>query len=226
MKKNAQTAARTGKKRILILDDHPTTRLGLKALLDREPDFVVCCEAGDVSQAHAAVNTCRPDLVVTDLTMPGKGGLEFIRELRKAHPRLPVLVVSMHDEEIYAERALQGGARGFVMKSDDGRNLVAAARQVLRGEIYVSKKMAALLLHQIAGRRPNRRPSGLRTLTGREFDVFQLLGQGLRTGQIAQRLHISGKTVETHRGHIKRKLNLPGHAELTAYAIRWAAAQP
>lgn len=226
MKKTKPTPLKNGKKRILIVDDHPTTRLGLKALLDREPDFVVCCEAGDVSQAHVAVNTCRPDLVLTDLTMPGKGGLEFIRELRKAHPRLPVLVVSMHDEEIYAERALQGGARGFVMKSDDGRNLVAAARQVLRGEIFVSKKMAALLLHQLAGRQRHQGPAGLRTLTGREFDVFQLLGQGLRTSQIAQRLHISGKTVETHRAHIKRKLNLPGHAELTAYAVRWSAAKP
>jgi DNA-binding NarL/FixJ family response regulator len=226
MKKINPIAAKTGKKRILIVDDHPTTRLGLKALLNREPDFIVCDEAGDVSQAHAAVDACHPDLVLTDLTLPGKGGLEFIRELHKAHPQLPVLVVSMHDEEIYAERALQGGARGFVMKSDDGRNLVAAVRQVLRGEIYVSKKMNALLLHQIAGRRPHREPVGLRTLTGREFDVFQLLGQGLRTSQIAQRLHISGKTVETHRSHIKRKLNLPGHAELTAYAVRWAAARP
>lgn len=224
MKKANQAAATAGKKRILIVDDHPTTRMGLTALLGREPDFAVCGEAGNVRQAHAAVDALHPDLVLTDLTLPGKGGLEFIRELRKAHPRLPVLVVSMHDEEIYAERALQGGAQGFIMKSDDGRDLVAAARQVLRGEIYVSKNMAARLLHQIAGRRPNRADSGLRTLTGREFDVFQLMGQGLATRQIAQRLHISGKTVETHRSHIKRKLKLPGHAELTAFAVRWAAA--
>jgi DNA-binding NarL/FixJ family response regulator len=225
MKNLKKPPSASPKKRILIVDDHPSTRLGLKELLNREPDLAVCGEAGDDRQAHALVNATRPDLVLTDLTMPGKGGMEFIREMRKLHPAVPLLVVSMHDEDVYAERVLQGGARGFIMKSEGGRSLMEAVRVVLRGDIYVSKKMSARLLNRIAGRKTNRGETATGALTDREFDVFQLMGQGLGTKEIGQRLHISGKTVETHRNNLKRKLNLPTRTDLTIYAVRWAASK-
>lgn len=225
MKNGKQSSGETTRKRILIVDDHPMTRQGISQLLAREPDLLVCGEAADVAHAHAALRHTPPDLVLTDITMPDKSGLEFIREMSRQHPRVPLLVLSMHDESVYAERVLKAGARGYVMKTESGENLLAAVRQVLRGEIYVSKKISALLLDRIAGRRANREDATMSTLTDREFDVFQLIGQGLGTKEIAQRLHISGKTVETHRGHLKRKLKLSTRSELTSHAVRWAAAK-
>jgi DNA-binding NarL/FixJ family response regulator len=225
MKTHDKPTSDTTRKRILIVEDHPLTRLGLSQLLSREPGLTVCGETGDAREVPAALLHSRPDLVLTDLTMPGKSGLEFIQDLRQSHPQLPLLVVSMHDEAIYAERALRAGARGYIMKSEGGDNLLAAVRQVLAGEIYLSKKMSGLLLSQIVGQRSNPVEAAIGSLTEREFAVFQLMGQGLITKEIGHRLHISGKTVETHRGHIKKKLKLPNTASLASYAVRWAVSK-
>ena len=224
MKTNIKPAAAKTRKRILIMDDHPITRQGLSQLLSREADLLVCGEVDTAEQAFAAIKSRRPDLILTDLTLPGKSGLDFIREMKALHPGVKTMVLSMHDEGIYAERAVRAGAGGYVMKSESGEKLLRAIRQVLAGEICVSEKVSGALLNHLAGHRSDRNATALSMLTGREFEVFQLIGQGLSTRQIGERLHISGKTVETHRAHLKEKFNLKSGVEFTAYAIRWAVA--
>jgi DNA-binding NarL/FixJ family response regulator len=163
---------------ILLVDDHPFMRAGLAQLIDRQPDVCVCGEAGNPSEAFQLIAKVKPDLVLSDLTMPGRSGLEFIKDLIAADPKLNVLVVSMHDEVVYAERALRAGARGYIMKEAGGENLLAAIRQVLRGEVYVSPKLSARILESMSGAKPRGSSSPIAELTDREFEVFQLIGQG------------------------------------------------
>jgi DNA-binding NarL/FixJ family response regulator len=213
------------RRRILIVDDHPITRYGLIQLINREQDLVVCGDAESAPQALAAMKSARPDLVLADITMPGKSGLEFIKDVQVQHPGVAVLAVSMHDEGIYAERVLRAGGRGYIMKNEGGEKILQAIRQVLQGQVYVSKSMATALLEGLT--RPHSRVSEAApgALSDREFEIFQLIGQGLSAGQIAQRLHLSVKTVETHRQHIKQKLKLPSATEVIRQAVRWAASQ-
>jgi DNA-binding NarL/FixJ family response regulator len=225
MKINAKINSGTGPKRIFILDDHPMTREGLSGLLGRETGLSICGAAGTVAQAHELVNSLKPDLVITDISLPDKSGMEFVREMKRFHPGVPVLVVSMHDEMIYAERLLQAGAVGYVMKSEDGGKLVEAVRRVLGGEIYVSRKLSESVLIRSVNRRAQQPQTPIAGLTEREFDVFQLIGQGLDTKAIAKQLHISGKTVETHRGNLRRKLKQETSTKLASYAVRWASAK-
>ena len=211
--------------RILILDDHPITRYGLTQLISHELDLLVCGEAESAAQALAAINAARPDLVLADITMPGKSGLEFIKDLQAQHPGVAVLVMSMHDETIYAERVLRAGGRGYIMKNEGGERLLEAIRQVLQGQIYISKSMSAALLEVFT---PHRSSVGEATpvaLSDREFEVFQLIGQGLSTRQIGERLNLSVKTIGTYRQHIKQKLKVRTGPELIRQAVRWAAAQ-
>jgi len=193
-------------------------------LIDHEADLSVCGEAENARQALAALIPPLPDLVLCDLTMPGRGGLELIKDIRAQHPELAILVMSMHDENIYAERALRAGARGYIMKSEAADHVLEAIRQVLCGETYVSKKVSGSLVNSLTGCRPRQPDAKLGALTDREFGVFELIGQGLGTKEIGQRLHISGKTVETHRIHIREKLNFKSGPELASYAVRWASA--
>ncbi len=218
---------RNGRKRakILIVDDHPITRHGLAQLLNHEADLSVCGEAEDAQRALSLVKSAQPDLVLSDITMTGKSGLELIKEMQALHPQVAVLVLSMHDESIYAERILRAGARGYLMKSAGGAELLVAIRQVLRGEVYLSKKMSAKMINLLSGSRAKKNRSALEMLTDREFEVFQLLGEGLSTREIGERLHISSKPVDTHRLHIKDKLNLRTLPELMRHAVRWGATQ-
>jgi DNA-binding NarL/FixJ family response regulator len=209
----------------MIVDDHPMTRRGLVQLISAESDLAVSAEAGSAHQALAALVPPLPDLVLADITMPGKSGLEFIKEMQALHPEVPVLVLSMHDESIYAERVLRSGGRGYIMKTEGGEKLLAAIRQVLSGQIYVSESMSATILAMFANRRSAAADTGLAVLTDREFEVFQLLGQGLSTRQIGARLGISIPTVGTHRMQIKKKLKLETGSQLTQRAVRWAASQ-
>ncbi len=211
--------------KILIVDDHPITRHGLAQLLNHETDLAVCGEAENVQQALGLIDSRRPDLVLTDITMAGKSGLELIKEMQTLHPRVAVLVLSMHDESIYAERILRAGARGYLMKSAGGAELLVAIRHVLRGEVYLSKKMSAKMVNRLSGTRSRRNRPALEMLTDREFEVFQLLGQGLSTREIGRRLHISPKTVDTHRLNIKEKLGMQTLPELMRHAVRWGATQ-
>jgi DNA-binding NarL/FixJ family response regulator len=212
------------RRKILIVDDHPLTRHGMAQLLAQQRDLVVCGEAGDAEQALARVAALSPDLVLADVTLPGKPGLELIKDIGALHPGVRVLVVSMHDESLYAERALRAGARGYLMKSEGGERLVAAIRQVLAGKVYVSETLSDKILDGLSGG-GRKAPGVVSSLSDREFEVFELVGEGLTGNEIGARLHISAKTVETHRLRIREKLGLKTSPELTKYAVRWAGAQ-
>jgi DNA-binding NarL/FixJ family response regulator len=200
-------------------------RAGIAQLINQQTDLEVCGEAGNTADALRAVTQLRPDLVLSDLTMADRGGLEFVKDLQAAGAGPPVLVVSMHDEAIYAERVLRAGARGYIMKEAGGESLLGAIRQVLRGEIYVSPKLAAGLLENLSGRRPRGSDSPIKQLTDREFEVFQLIGQGKSTQDISAQLHLSPKTVDVHRGNIKAKLELKDATALVRHAVRWVETQ-
>jgi DNA-binding NarL/FixJ family response regulator len=209
----------------LLVDDHPFMRAGLAQLIDRQPDLRVAGEAGSPSEALQHLSKLVPDLVLTDLTMPGRGGLEFIRDLRAAQPALAILVVSMHDEAVFAERALRAGARGYIMKEAGGEKLLAAIRRVLAGEVYLSSGMSARVLENVAARRPRGSSSPIEKLTDREFEIFQMIGRGKSTRDIADELHLSSKTVDVHRSHLKEKLDLRDSTALIRHAVRWVETQ-
>ena len=217
--------AAVARKRILLVDDHPFMRAGLGGLIERQPDMMVCGEAGSPAEALTVLAKGRPDLMLTDLTMPGRSGLEFIKDLHAAYADLAILVVSMHDESVFAERALRAGARGYIMKEAGGENLLAAIRQILRGEVYVSPRMSARILENLSGARSRGSTSPIEQLTDREFGIFQLIGQGKSTRDIAQQLHLSPKTVDVHRGNIKEKLELKDATALIRHAVRWVETQ-
>jgi DNA-binding NarL/FixJ family response regulator len=197
----------------------------LAQLIGAERDLTVCGEAENAGGALDAVNTLKPDLVLADISLPGKNGLELIKDFQAIHPGLPVLVVSMHDESLFAERVLRAGGRGYIMKQEGGKKLMQAMRQVLEGKIYVSEKISAGILEALSGHRRGMEGSPMGKLTDRELEVFQLIGQGKGTRDIAEKLHLSVKTVDAHRANIKTKLKLNSASELIRYAVRWAESQ-
>jgi DNA-binding NarL/FixJ family response regulator len=208
-------------RRILLVDDHPIMRHGLAQLINCEADLQICGEAGSSAEGLRAVEKLQPDLVIADLTLPDKHGLEFIKDLHAMYPGTLVLVLSMHDESLYAERALRAGARGYLMKETAADHVVKAAYRVLEGGIYLSEKMAGQLLESIAGQRKSSDSSMLERLTDRELEVLHLIGQGKATRHIAEQLHVSARTVDAHRAHMKEKLQLADGAALVHYAVRW-----
>ncbi len=210
-----------GQRTILILDDHPMMREGLMRLIGEETDLLVGAQAENAHQALDAIAACRPDLVLADISLPDKNGLEFIKDVQVMHPGLAVLVISMHDETIYAERVLRAGGRGYIMKQEGGKKIMEAIRQVLSGKIYVSEAMSARILETLSVKNPSSSTSPIEQLTDREFEVFQLIGQGKGTKEIASHLHISVKTVEVHRANIKGKLKIATAPELIRHAVRW-----
>jgi DNA-binding NarL/FixJ family response regulator len=213
------------RKRVLIVDDHPMMREGLALLIQNEPDLRVSAQAGSAAQALTAIAAEVPELVLADISLPDRNGLEMIKDIQALHPALPILVVSMHDESLYAERVLRAGGRGYIMKQEGGKKLMQAIRQVLGGQIYVSEKMSAKILELFSGHRPQASHSVMERLTDREFEIFQLIGAGQASRDIARSLHLSVKTVEAHRANIKKKLELASGADLVRYAIRWTEAQ-
>ena len=225
MKPDPHPAADPPRQRILIADDHPMMRNGLVHLINQQPDLQVCGEAGDPSAVFHELSRSRPDLLLADLTMPGRSGFDFLRDVLALHPGLPILVVSMHDETIYAERALRAGARGYIMKESGGDNLLAAIRSVLRGRVYLSPEQSAKILDGMSGPKTRAAGSPIGTLSDREFEIFQLVGQGKSTTEIARQLHLSPKTVDAHRGHLKRKLELKDATALVRYAVRWVESE-
>jgi DNA-binding NarL/FixJ family response regulator len=212
-------------KRVLIVDDHPMMRQGLAMLIDNEPDLKVCAEADNAGQALDIVVKQKLDLMLVDISLPDKSGLELIKDIQSQNPGLPILAVSMHDETLYAERVLRAGARGYIMKQEGGKKLLLAIRQVLSGQISVSEKMSARILEIFSGRRSDKASSPVENLTDREFEVFQLIGDGRGTREIAEHLHLSVKTVEVHRANIKSKLKLKTATDLVRHAVRWAEAE-
>jgi DNA-binding NarL/FixJ family response regulator len=216
---------KTSPQRILIVDDHPMMRTGLAQLIGNEPGLTVAAEADTAGQAISLVSKQKFDLALLDISLPDKNGLELIKDLRSLRPELPILVVSMHDEMIYAERVLRAGGRGYIMKQEGGQKFLKAIRQVLAGQIYVSDSMSSRIMEIFSGRSPEHSGPPVQKLSDREFEVFQLIGQGLSTRAIAEHLHLSVKTVEVHRANIKEKLGLKGATELLRYAVRWVDAQ-
>jgi DNA-binding NarL/FixJ family response regulator len=212
----------TGKKtQILIVDDHPVTRAGLSHLINHQPDMTICGEAESAAQAMDVLASSRPDLLLIDLTLPGKSGLELVKDVKAMRPDLLMLVVSMHDEALYADRVLRAGARGYITKHEGGEKLIEAIRHVLSGKIYVSESMSAHILEIFSGGQTALDRSSIEKLSDREFEVFESLGAGLSSQQIAKKLHLSAKTVDAHRANIKTKVGMQTTAELIAYAARW-----
>jgi DNA-binding NarL/FixJ family response regulator len=199
-------------------------REGLALLIEHEQDLVVDAQADSAAQALRIMETALPDLLLLDISLPDRSGLEVIKDVHALYPALSVLVVSMHDEALYAERVLRAGGRGYIMKQEGGKRLMQAIRQVLEGRIYVSEKISAKILETFSGHKGDSQ-SPVENLSDREFEVFQLLGQGRATREIAQHLHISIKTVEVHRTNIRKKLALSSGTELVHYAIRWHESQ-
>jgi DNA-binding NarL/FixJ family response regulator len=214
----------TPKKKILVVDDHPMTRLGQVETLNREADFTVCGQAGTARETMEALSRLKPDLLLMDLTLPDKEGLELIKDIQALHPGLPILVCSMHDEAFHAGRVLRAGGRGYVMKSEGPEKLVAALRTVLGGQIALSPQMSARLLEAYSGKgKAGGTPED--KLTDRELEVLRLFGEGWSTEEVAQKLHLSPKTVDVHRGKIKEKMALATTPEFLRFAIRWVQAQ-
>ena len=210
----------TGRKAgILIVDDHPVVRQGLVRMIEQEQDLHVCAEADSAEEALAAVTATQPALVLVDLSLRGTPGLELIKSIRADHPETPVLVVSMHDESLWAERVLRAGACGFVMKQEKPRVLISRIRQALAGGLCLSERMSERLLRKFTGQTPAKVESNADGLGDRELEVLQLLAQGTNTRDIASALHVSVKTVEAHRENLKRKLGLASGAELLRYAV-------
>ena len=216
---NSPVQSAPPKKRILIVDDHAIVRDGLVEVLSREPDLEICGQTGDAFDALELAASTRPDLAVVDINIGGKSGLELIKDLHVRHPLIGLLALSAHDETLYAERVLRAGGQGYVMKSEGSARLVAAVRQVLAGGIAVSAKVSAKVLDLFSGRRSQISP--VERLSDRELEIFQLIGQGKNTNEIAGDLHISTKTVEAHRVHIKEKLNIGSVSALISFAARW-----
>lgn len=207
------------KARILIVDDHPIVRQGIALLINREPDLHACSEADDAEQAIAANLASPHDLAIVDLSLAGTSGLDLVKQLRLKFPELLILVMSMHDETLYAERALHLGAHGYLMKQEATTTMLTALRQILHGELYVSNRMRSRILQQRT--QGASRPSPVSSLTASEFEVLHLLGMGLATSEIADKLNRSIKTIESHRANIRKKLDLRSGNELVLFAIQW-----
>jgi DNA-binding NarL/FixJ family response regulator len=219
-KNNASQPAARKRHRIMLVDDHPVMREGLAQLINHESDLSVCGQYEDAAQAFSAIGALAPDLAIIDLSLKGSSGLELVKNIRASHPKLLILVLSMHDESLYAERVLRAGAAGYIMKQEASEKVLGAVRQVLGGGIYVSEKMGSKLMHQLIGGKPSPAASSMERLSDRELEIFGLIGQGKGTRQIAEHLHLSVKTIESHRAHIKEKLHLKDANELVHTAIR------
>ena len=213
-------AERVKKKTVFIVDDHPLLRQGLALLVNRERDLTVCGEAEEAQTAMNQIAARTPDILIADISLNGPDGLELLKNLRALYPNLPVLILSMHDESIYAERALRARANGYIMKQEATEKVLVAVRRILGGDIYLSDRMANKLLHQYISGASADINSRLSTLSDREIEVFRLIGEGRSTRQIAEKLHISVKTVETYQAHIKDKLSLNSGRELVQHAIQ------
>jgi DNA-binding NarL/FixJ family response regulator len=204
-----------------VVDDHPLLRQGLAMLINREPDLVVCGEAEEAAAAMKAFAADRPDIVIADISLNGPDGLEMLKNIRILYPDLPVLILSMHDETIYAERALRARANGYIMKQEATEQVLVAVRRILDGEIYLSSRMANKLLQHYMSGGTIEADSRLAALSDRELEVFRMIGEGRGTRQIADALHLSMKTVESYQAHLKDKLSLRTGRELMQYAIQW-----
>ena len=213
------------KKKVFVVDDHPIVRQGLAQMVNREPDLTVCGEAEDASTVLQAIVAVKPDIMIVDISLNGPDGLELLKNIRTRYPALPVLILSMHDESIYAERALRAGANGYIMKHEAAEKVLGAVRQILNHETYVSDRVASKILQRYISGSDSPKSSPLSELSDRELEVFRLIGKGHSTRMIAEELHLSVKTVESYQAHIKDKLSLKNGRELVQHAIQWVLSE-
>ena len=213
------------KTHVIIVDDHPVVRDGLASIINHERDFNVCGKADAAADALKAIAELKPDVVVVDISLKNSNGIDLTKSIKARYAKLPVIVFSVHDESIYAERALLAGAKAYLMKDAVSENIIKAIRTVLKGEIYVSKTISNKLLHKIVGGKSNTTQTSIENLSDRELEIFRLISEGYKASQIATKLFLSSKTIETYRSRIKEKLNLPNAAELLRYSIKWAKGQ-
>lgn len=231
MKTNAEPPVTPPKKkaegatRVLLVDDHPVTRQGVAVLINQENDLVVCGEASSAPAAIDLVQREKPDLAIVDITLKTTSGIELLKNMRALAPQMPVLVMSMHDESLYAERALRAGAMGYIMKHEASDKVLLAIRRVLSGELFLSDKMKEKMLHRLVHNRKEEVVFSMDTLSDREMEVFQLIGNGYSTRQIAQQLNLSVKTIDSYREHLKVKLGLKAGADLVRHAIQWVRSE-
>jgi DNA-binding NarL/FixJ family response regulator len=233
MKTLESTAAKPGSSardkkdatRVLIVDDHPLLRKGVGQLIGQERDLVVVGEAEDAQNAITAIENTKPDVALIDITLNGTSGIELLKNVKARFPKLKMLVLSMHDESVYAHRALRAGACGYIMKQEGSERVLTALRKVLQGEVYLSERLGSRMLHSLVNNRASLTRSPVEELSDRELEVFSLIGQGHGTRAIAERLHLSIKTIESHRAHIKEKLGLQTAAELVHHAIQWVQSE-
>jgi DNA-binding NarL/FixJ family response regulator len=225
-REKARSVSAKNPKRIVIVDDHPLFRKGLEQLINSAGDgFCICGEAGDAAEGIAKIRKLKPDLVIVDLSLPGANGIELIKNIRAEFQKLPVLILSMHDESLYALRGLRAGAQGYVMKQEALENVIGAIREVLAGRPYLSSEMSAKLITNFAsGTTGQANPTD--KLSDRELEILELIAKGRDVHEIAKALHISRKTVETHRAHVKEKLNLRNAREVARFAVQWLEQQP
>ncbi|MEY4325612.1 MAG: hypothetical protein RIS24_1783 [Verrucomicrobiota bacterium] len=221
----ATTPSSIRKFRIFVVDGHPVTREGLISVINREEDLEVCGAVGSPAEAISAIQGTHPDMMITDMSIPGRNGIEFLKDIHAVLPSLPILVLSMHDETFYAERALRSGARGYLMKESSLEKLMEVMRLILTGGSFVSPQISARLVDAAIGRRPRGSNSPIEKLSDREFEVFQHIGNGKSTKEIAGTLHLSPKTVDVHRGRIKQKLQIRDAISLLHHAVRWVETQ-
>jgi DNA-binding NarL/FixJ family response regulator len=214
-------AGYAGKKTVFVVDDHPLLRQGLGLLINQQQDLEVCGEAEEAQAAMHAIAKKRPDILIVDISLNGPDGLDLLKCIRASYPDLPILILSMHDEAIYAERALRARANGYIMKQEATEKVLVAVRRILNGEVYLSDRMANKMLQQYIGGTPAAIQSRIAALSDRELEVFCLIGEGRGTREIADELHLSIKTVETYQAHIKEKLSLHSGRELIQHAIQW-----
>jgi len=209
-------------KKVLIVDDHPIIRQGLKELIEQEADMVVCGEADSAPAALKAVLTLKPDIAIVDISLnKDMSGIKLIKDIKSQIPSLPILVLSMHDESVFAERVLRAGARGYVMKEEATEKVMVAIRKILSGDIYLNEQTASRMLSKIAHGHTAEEGTSIDLLSDRELEVFELIGQGLGTRKIAEKLFLSVKTIEAHRMHIREKLKLNSATDLLQHAIQW-----
>jgi len=213
------------KHRVMLVDDHPIVRHGMAMLINEEDDLMVCGESSSASETLAQIECCQPEVAVIDVSLQGASGIDLTKSIKEQKPDLPILILSMHEENLYAERALRAGARGFVMKQEPAETVLHAIRTVLKGDVYLSERLSSKVLRALVdgpGEEPER--FGVDRLSDRELEVFELIGRGYSTRRIADALHLSVKTIETHRAHIKQKLKLGNATELVHRAFHWVEA--
>ena len=219
--KKKQDKTNENKTQVFIVDDHPVVRDGLTTIINYEQDMNVCGEAEDAPGALKSVTELKPDVVIIDISLKNSDGIELTKSIKSRHSKISIIVFSVHDESLYAERALLAGAKAYLMKDAVSENIIKVIRTVLSGEIYVSNAVSKKFLHKIAGDKAGTTKTPIENLSNREFEIFRLIGEGYKASQIAKQLHLSTKTIDTYRSRIKEKLNLDNATELLQYAIKW-----